>query len=87
MIDESVICQFKFVCTQKWADLETISGESSKKHCRLCNESVHVVSSYEQLASHVAAKRCVVIFLPRPGLEDLEFMGDISKPDSPSDPR
>jgi hypothetical protein len=57
----SVICQYRFVCTKKWDDLELIEAEQDRRHCTLCDESVFLARSYEEFVSHASAKRCVAV--------------------------
>lgn len=77
-LEYEVICRFRFVCSQKWADLKPILGEPERRHCTICNESVHLTSTYENMASHAAAKRCIAIFVEKPHGQRLEVMGDVS---------
>jgi hypothetical protein len=75
-VEHEVICRFRFICTQKWGNLVPIYGKTDQRHCSICNESVHLASTYEELGSHAAARRCVAIFVEMPDSGPMEVMGD-----------
>ena len=83
-LEYAVICQFRFVCSQKWTNLVPIYGEIGRRHCTVCDKSVHLTTTYEELASHAAARRCVAIFAEEPQGQQLEIMGDVSSEVDPA---
>lgn len=82
-IDHRVICQFRFLCTERWEGLAPISGDAKKRFCAVCNSPVYLTSNYEELGANIAAKRCVAIFLENRTGPPLEFIGDIQSAGQP----
>jgi DNA-directed RNA polymerase alpha subunit len=76
-LDDTVICQFRFKCTERWDDLTPIAGESTTRFCTVCRSPVYMTGSYEELAINIREKRCVAIFLENPSGPSLELMGDV----------
>ena len=74
-LDRSVICQFRFICTERWDGLTPIDGDLKKRFCRVCETPVYLTSSYDELATNIAAQRCVAIFLPSPDDMEMATMG------------
>jgi hypothetical protein len=43
-------CKLKFKCRQKWSDMEEVSElDDYVKHCKVCNEDVHLCDTDELL--------------------------------------
>ena len=74
-LDHTVICQFKFICNERWENLATIPNEPNRRFCSVCNTQVHLTDSYRELEKNITAKRCVAIFLENPGAKPSEYMG------------
>lgn len=83
-LDHKIICQFRFVCTERWNDLVPVTGDGNKRFCSVCDSPVYLTTSYEELETNVAAKRCVAVFLQNPEGPPMEFMGDVVIPLPPS---
>lgn len=73
---EQIVCKFSFVCDQKWDDLRNIEGNLQARFCEVCESPVYLTESYEELATNVAAKRCVAIRAFSPFGDGTEFIGD-----------
>lgn len=76
-LDSNVICQFRFICTERWDGLTPIEGDLKKRFCTVCKTPVYLTSSYDELATNIAAQRCVAIFLPSPDEMEMATMGMI----------
>lgn len=74
---EQIVCKFSFVCDQKWDDLRNIEGNIQARFCEVCESPVYLTETYEELATNVAAKRCVAIRSFSPFGDDTEFIGDV----------
>lgn len=87
MLNNKVICQFKFICPLRWEGLAPIDGDSKTRFCKVCKSPVYLTKSYAELEVNIAAKRCVAMFVD---CEDgsQEFMGLVipEDPDSRSLP-
>ena len=56
-------CKFKFKCDKKWSDMEElIKPNDSVKHCKVCNEDVHLCDTDEQLITAIKNNWCVALF-------------------------
>lgn len=76
-ISRSVICQFRFLCTERWDGLTPVHGTTEKRFCGVCQSYVYKTSTYQELESNIAAKRCVAIFLEDQMGSSMELMGDV----------
>ncbi len=74
---EQIVCKFSFVCDQRWDHLREIEGNLQARFCTVCESPVYLTESYEELATNVAAKRCVAIraYLPFGGIS--EYVGSV----------
>jgi DNA-directed RNA polymerase alpha subunit len=85
---EQIVCKFSFVCDQTWDGLRVIDGNAKARFCTICESPVYLTESYEELATNVAAKRCVAVRAESatddplspvsPG--DSMYMGDVAPP-------
>lgn len=62
-----VICDFEFLCTQRWGDLQPVSGEANVRYCDTCHKPVFLCSNYEELQSHVQQSHCIALTHDRRG--------------------
>lgn len=74
-IDSNIICQFKFICTQKWASLQAIEGQRKIRFCDVCNSEVHQTHNYQELAEHIEKKRCVSLNIEHADASATELTG------------
>ena len=74
-LDHTVICQFQFICNERWENLTTIHNEPTIRFCSVCNSQVHLTDNYKELEKNFAAKRCVAIFIEGPETETFPYMG------------
>lgn len=74
-IHDLVICQFKFVCSERWETLTPIEGSDTSRFCSSCNSPVYVVQNYQELVANAASKRCVAIFLNSSTTQQTELIG------------
>lgn len=73
--DYEVLCQFQFVCSMKWKNLAPIAGDEGKRYCESCDQNVHLVSSFAELATHATNKQCVAFAVRRKEAPILEIVG------------
>lgn len=59
-----VVCEFKFVCSKKWSDLQEINGQTSVRFCDECSKPVFLCNNYEELKAHVQKANCIAIQQP-----------------------
>lgn len=55
----------------------SVEGDPGKRFCAVCQSHVYKTSTYQELQSNVAAKRCVAIFLENPLGSSMELLGDV----------
>ncbi len=84
-LDNQVICQFRFICGERWEDLTSIEGEATQRFCTVCKSHVYLTTNYEELEKNISAKRCVAIFLENAEGPAQKFMG-FTVPAMPSPP-
>jgi len=74
-LDNTVICHFKFICSERWEGLEPIDGYSNKRFCGVCNSPVYLTANYQELEANINEKRCVAIFLDKSMDGEQKFLG------------
>jgi DNA-directed RNA polymerase alpha subunit len=74
-IDTSIVCQFKFICTQKWDSLQSIDGQKKIRFCGVCNSAVYQAHNYQELAVHIEKKRCVSLIVEHADSSATELTG------------
>lgn len=73
--NHNVICQFRFICSERWEGLTPIEGFSNKRYCSICSSAVYLTENYEELEVNIAAKRCVALFLDKSLEHEQELIG------------
>lgn len=73
--DYEVLCQFQFVCAMQWKNFAPIAGDEGKRYCGSCDQNVHLVSSFAELATHAANKHCVSFAVRRKEAPIREIVG------------
>lgn len=54
-------CQFKFECSKKWGDLQTLEGQEKVRFCTHCLKEVHYIDDAWDLALALDKDWCVAI--------------------------
>jgi len=54
-------CQFRYRCDQQWSTLETDKQKSNIRHCKVCNEDVHLCKTDKQLLQAIRNNMCVAL--------------------------
>jgi hypothetical protein len=72
--DEVRNCTFNLLCSQSWAGLRRIDGESRVRFCGECQQLVHLCTTPAQVRQHARERHCVAL-RRRSGLQPL--MGDV----------
>lgn len=59
-----VVCDFEFICSKTWNDLQEISGQTSVRYCNECSKPVFLCTSYQELKIHAQKSNCVALQPP-----------------------
>jgi hypothetical protein len=54
-------CPLAKRCRARWEKLEPVQGEPSIRFCSVCERTVHLCKTDEELARHSALGRCVAL--------------------------
>lgn len=78
--EHTILCLFKFVCDQRWEELETMPGYSQKRFCKECQKMVYLTRDYDQLKVNIEKENCVALIAKNPTGGDFPLMGFVTAP-------